>query len=218
MKRLNKEAKFMSAFLGKIHYWLFNKIQLHEILINNIAEFAKGNGFDTEGVLEQSYKKFGYPVSGSLENEIEHTNIHGWLQERIISVEKRLAYVVTEALKVKAVSVDQVAGIFTQNAVQTFKESGASKGKPQDYFTMIFDYMLEGMPCDRVNEIIENTETIISWKTTRCLHKSYWEEVGGDINNFYLFRDAWINGFLSLSNSGLIYNRAADAISTIKRV
>lgn len=35
------------------------------------------------------------------------------------------------------------------------------------FFKLIFDYMLEGMPCDRVNQIIENRETMITWETTR---------------------------------------------------
>ena len=89
----------MSAFLGKIHYWLYNKIQLHEDLINDVVNLAKKNGYDSENLLNKSYSMYGYPAVGSLENEIDHSNIHGWLQERIISVESRLAYIITELLK-----------------------------------------------------------------------------------------------------------------------
>lgn len=175
-------------------------------------------GYSGEFLLEESYVKFGKTVTGALEDNIEHSNIHGWLQERIFSVEKRLAYIITELLKNDIVKTEEIALIFNQNGAATMKESGVTADKPLELFTFIFDHMLEGMPCDRVNEIIENTEDVITWKTTRCLHKDHWDEVGGDIDNFYFFRDNWIDGFLSTSGTGYKYSRVADGISIIRRV
>lgn len=208
----------MSAFLGKIHYWLYNKILLHEKLIESVVELASSQGYNCEAMLKESFTKYGHPVTGDLEHNIEHSNIHGWLQERIISVEKRLAYIITELLKNNIVKSEDIAEIFQQNAIAAMKESGIKEGSPQDYFTLIFDNMLEGMPCDRVNEIIESNDSFISWKTTRCLHKDYWDEVGGDIGNFYYFRDAWINGFLNSSGAGYCYSRAEDGVNVIRRI
>lgn len=34
----------MSAFLGRIHYWLYNKVQLHEKLICEVVVLAKSKG------------------------------------------------------------------------------------------------------------------------------------------------------------------------------
>ena len=34
----------MSAFLGPIHYWLYNKIQLQEELIRKMAEYREKAG------------------------------------------------------------------------------------------------------------------------------------------------------------------------------
>lgn len=45
----------MSAFLGKIHYLLYNKIQLHEKLVEEIAELAKKNGYDSNSLLKRSF-------------------------------------------------------------------------------------------------------------------------------------------------------------------
>lgn len=208
----------MSAFLGKIHYWLYNKIQLHEALIDEIAQVSSNKGFNAKELLEKSYLEFGYPVKGNLEDEIEHSNIHGWLQERIISVEQRLAYVITELIKSNTLSKEDIEDIFRKNAQEIMKQIDIHDGAPQDYYTLIFDHMLEGMPCDRVNEIIENNSSKISWKTTMCLHKGYWNEVDGDINNYYFFRDSWINGFLEASGTNYRYNRTEDAVSTIERV
>ncbi|WP_026895689.1 hypothetical protein [Clostridiisalibacter paucivorans] len=208
----------MSAFLGKIHYWLYDKIQLHEKIIEEIIRISKNKGYNSDMMVKESYSRYGFPVRGVLENEIEHSNIHGWLQERIISVESRLAYVVNELLKNKIVKREELCEIFYENAAGTMKELGVNEGLPQDFFNLIFDYMLEGMPCDRVNEIIENNETMIQWKTIRDIHKQYWDAAGGDVNNFYSLRDAWINGFLEASGMEYKYTRTEEGINTIRQV
>ena len=208
----------MSAFLGKIHYWLYNKIQLHEKFINEVISLAKSKGYNSEMLREESYSRYGYPVTGELEKEIDHSNIHGWLQERIISVESRLAYVVTELLKSGIVKKEEITDVFYKNGAAKMKELEVNEGSPQALFNLIFDYMLEGMPCDRVNEIIENSEAKIQWKTTRDIHKHYWDAVQGEIDNFYSFRDGWINGFLSSSGMGYRYTRTDDGTNTIEKV
>lgn len=207
----------MSAFLGKIHYWLYDKIQLQEKIIDNIIKLSKVKGYNCEGLVNESYTKYGFPVTGILENEIEHTNIHGWLQQRIISAENRLAYVVTELLRNDVVTKEEVADIFYKNGMKIMEELGISEGYPEDFFKLIFDYMLEGMPCDRVNEVIENKENEIIWRTTRCLHGDYWRNVQGDFNNFYYFRDSWINGFLFASGTGYKYTRTEDGVNVIRK-
>ena len=40
----------MSLFLGKIHYWLFNKILWFEKLENEIINLAKEEGFEVEKI------------------------------------------------------------------------------------------------------------------------------------------------------------------------
>ncbi|AAK78735.1 hypothetical protein BJV85_003250 [Clostridium acetobutylicum] len=208
----------MSAFLGKIHYWLYNKIQLHEALIEDIAKLADNNGYKADSLISESYSKYGEPIVGSLEDNINHSNIHGWLQERIISVESRLAYIITNLLGDNIVKKEDIAHIFYQNGVNTMKELNVEDGTPENFFNLIFDYMLEGMPCDRVNEIIENSEESISWRTTSDLHRTYWDNVHGDVKNFNDFRDSWINGFFSESPAGYKYSRKEDGISTIEKV
>lgn len=208
----------MSAFLGKIHYWLFDKIKLHEKLINNIVELTQREGYNCEALISESYSKYGAPVTGLLENEIDHSNIHGWLQQKIISVESRLAYVITELLKNNAVKEDKIADIFYKNGLDIMNKLQINEGSPEDFFNLIFNYMLEGMPCDRVNKVIENNENEIIWETTQDLHKEYWDAVSGDINNYNNFRTSWINGFLNGSGAGYSYTRTEDGINTIKRV
>jgi len=207
----------MSAFLGKIHYWLYNKIQLHEKLIEDIVNLAKSNGYNSETLLNESYSLYGLPVRGQLENEIEHSNIHGWLQERIISVESRLAYVITVLLKNNVVKKEELDKSFYENGSSIMKELKINEGSPQEFFKLIYDYMLEGMPCDRVNEVIENSETIIVWKTTRDIHKEYWNRVGGDVEIYHYLKDSWIQGFLSESSTEYKYSRKENGINKIEK-
>jgi hypothetical protein len=210
----------MSAFLGKIHYWLYDKIKLHEKLIEAVAELAQKKGYNSEVLLSESYTKYGFPVTGALENEIEHSNIHGWLQQRIISVESRLAYIVTELLRNKVLTKEEIAEVFYINGADVMEyygnEQRTIERTSEELFKLIFDNMLEGMPCDRVSEVIESSETMIVWKTTIDIHKAYWDNVQGDVNNYYYLRDAWINGFLS--DTGYKYTSTDNGINTIQKV
>lgn len=45
----------MSAFLGKIHFWLYHKILLHEKLIESVAGLANKKGYDCEKLLADSH-------------------------------------------------------------------------------------------------------------------------------------------------------------------
>jgi len=207
---------YMSAFLGKIHYWLYNKILLQEKLIGDITELAKEKGYSSNTLLETSYSKYGFPVVGELEDVIEHSNIHGWLQEQIIGVESRLAYVITELVKTNTLTQEEITNVFFQDGEIRGNELGNVQGTPEDFFQLIFDYLLEGMPCDRVNNITANTAIHMSWETTRDLHQAYWDQVGGDIRNYNCYRNAWINGFLLVSEYE--YQHSDDGINTIRKV
>lgn len=71
----------MSLFLGKIHYWLFGKIQWFEGLEQEVLEFAKSKNLPVEEWTKEVYGKYGYPTEDRpLEEIIDTENIHGWLQ------------------------------------------------------------------------------------------------------------------------------------------
>ena len=208
----------MSLFLGKIHYWLYDKVLLHERLIESVTALAESKGYSSGNLIINSYARFGAPVTGPLEDNISHSNIHGWLQERIFSVEKRLAYIVTELLRKEIISIEEFDRVFYESGAEAMKNSGFKESKPQELFTQIFDHLLEGMPCDHVSQIIESTDDMISWETTRCLHKSHWDEIDGDISNFYRLRESWIKGFLHAFGIAYDYFRTQDGINIIRKV
>lgn len=207
----------MSAFLGKIHYWLYNKIELHEKLAEELLSSAMEKGYDVEGLRTAGYEKYGEPTVGALEDAIDHGNIHGWLQSRIHSVEGRIAFTVTSMLKTGAMDMAEMSQIFSNSGTAYAEGLEIGDLSPQDMHRAVFDFMLEGMPCDRVSETLSNTDDEFSWRAARCLHSDFWYAEGGDVANYHALRDSWIESFVGSSGSGLSYSRTADGISAIRR-
>lgn len=211
----------MSLFLGKIHYWLFKKITWFENLEEKIFEFAENKGFKTDDIKNDIYSRFGAPTEKKpLEEIIDTTNIHGWLQGRINSAEGRQAALVTLILNEN--------GEYKKDLLELFKSQGQSAGNeykntgvptsPNEMFNALNEYILEGMPCDRVNEVIENNEDEIVWETTQCLHTPHYTAVGGDVKNFYDLREEWVGAFVNSLNSEFVFEKVSENTQRIKRV
>lgn len=186
----------MSAFLGPIHYWLYNKIQLQEELIRSFLETAAQEGWNTVSG-EKLDAACGKADLRPLEDIIDQGNIHGWLHQRIGASEIRLAFLVTELLKEdpsRITKLKQVAYRFGENHSL---EDGVGA---DDALTFLEGTLLDGMPCDHVNRIIEHGEDRVAWQQTQCVHHEYWERVGGDISAYYALRAQIIEGILAHSN------------------
>lgn len=200
----------MSLFLGKIHYWLFAKIQWFEGLEQEVLNFAKSKSLPVEGWTKEVYGKYGYPTEDRpLEEIIDTGNIHGWLQNRIVLAEERSADFITKILNVNSEYINDLIKIYREQGIKAAIEYKAEKGAPSNAVQMyeaMNDYILEGMPCDRINEILVKDENRIQWIATECIHYSYWENKGGDVKNFYKLRDNWINSFIKELDENYNYN------------
>lgn len=80
----------MSAFLGPIHFWLYNKIQFQESLIDELVRVATAQGWSDEDLADKYCSK----DRRKLDKVIDESNIHGWLQSRIHDAEGRYAALV----------------------------------------------------------------------------------------------------------------------------
>ena len=202
----------MSAFLGPIHYWLYNKINIQQGLVEDIVSLSEKYNIqeDLKKELDTSY---GVTETRPLEEVIDQGNIHGWLQACVSQVEYKLAFSVTRVLEKKPELLNEIALLFKNKG----KESSLSKAtsNASDVYKAISDSLLDGMPCDHAYSVLEADESKVIWKRNTCVHKSYWEEVGGDINNYYLFREAFIRGFLS--DSSLVYEKIDEVTNMIKK-
>ena len=201
----------MSAFLAPIHTWLFNKIILAEELEKSLQEAYLDKYNDiAKDVVEKSLA-YGSPIdtSKSIEDIIDTSNIHGWLQDKITKVETRTAYIVTEMIKKYSQEAESIAeGCFATQG-KTIGETSKAKGvlgTPEELFNTLNNYLLEGMPCDRVTRVINSKINIFEWETTSCIHKGYWEMISGDVKVFYNLRQIWTKAFIENSNDEFTYN------------
>lgn len=196
----------MSAFLGPIHYWVYNKILVGENIQKEVLEFAKNRGINVDSIKSKAYEKYGEPDYSNLEDVIDEGNIHGWLQGRIDSLEYRLASIVTDILK-ENIKIEEIKEVFKSNGKEVFENIEDKSLSADGLFKVIFDNLVEGMPCDRVNLVEEESDEKVVWITTTCVHKRFWDAVGGDVNNYYILKDGWIEGFVSSSLKNFVYER-----------
>lgn len=205
----------MSAFLAPIHSWLFNKVVLFEdIEIGLRNKYIEAYGEEGKKIIEDS-KNYGELLdrSKSLEELIDLSNIHGWLQNKIQNGESRVAFILAEVIKKHGDEAIKIAeDVFLNSGV---KDGNAAKHKenPQnakDMFSTINNYILEGMPCDRVQKLLIADENIVRWINTDCVHKSNFEKVGGDINLFYKLRFLYLQGFVNAANEKLKFYYTND--------
>ncbi len=209
----------MSLFLGKIHFWLYNKILCLEKAQDKIVELAKENGMPIESWMEEDFKLYGKPTGNEpLENIIDQSNIHGWLQEKIKSSELRQASLVTRILNVDQKYKDKLIEIFNKQGEEAALEYSGQANNPEEIYNAANEFVLEGMPCDRAGRIILSTENEIMWTLEVCLHKPYWNEVGGDVENFYELRNAWMSSFVKTLNADFEYKKIEDGTYVIARV
>lgn len=200
----------MSAFLGPIHHWLYNKIQIQDKIIEEILRDGEKIKPDLEGVLET---KFGVTEKRPLEEVIDTENIHGWLQEQVSRSEYKLAYGITELLSMEPEFINNLENIF-KDAGKVLGGTISADNASQAYKT-ISDSLLDGMPCDRSNQILDTSDTSVTWKMVTCVHSPYWEEIGGRIEIYYQLRDEFIQG--CLLGTDLIYEKTDEATSRIRR-
>lgn len=211
----------MSLFLGKIHYWLFNKIVWFENLEGEIIKLANEEGINTTELVNELNSKYGEKLPNlPLEEMIDTSNIHGWLQDKIHSAEYRLASLTNKVLE-KNDGREKLEELYKRQGLVAANEAIENNKTVSDAFSIfnaINDYVLDGMPCDRVNEIVSNEEDKLVWKRRLCVHKEIWEAVGGNVDVFYDLRNTWIKTFVATVNSNYEYKVLGDNNFSIERV
>jgi len=201
----------MSAFLAPIHTWLFSKILLAEDLEVNLKKVYIDKYGEVAMDIAKKSLAYGNPIdtTKNIEDIIDVSNIHGWLQDKIGKVETRTAFIITEMIKKYDAEAEVIAKTCFEeqgkNVGETLKAKGTPE-RPEEIFNAINNYLLEGMPCDRVTRPIKSEEDIFEWETTSCIHKNNWEAASGDVNVFYELRHTWTKAFIEAVNDKFTYN------------
>ncbi|NSB15619.1 hypothetical protein [Clostridium beijerinckii] len=211
----------MSLFLGKIHYWLFNKILWFEKLEGEIINLAKEEGLNVDELRKEINEKYGEPTPDlPLEEMIDTSNIHGWLQEKIHSAEGRMAAWTTKLVNNNKSVTTKLEEIYSSQGIKAaseVKEKGMELINAGEIFDSINDYILDGMPCDRVNEVIKAEEDVVEWKRRVCVHSDIWNKEEGDVDYFYKLRSLWVKEFVNAVNSDFEYVEEGNNTMVIRK-
>lgn len=185
----------MSAFLGPIHHWLYRKVIIQNQFADRLVE-----GLLQEERCEAENEQFQKP----LEEIIDEMNIHGWLQDKVSFVERKLAMVVTNCIKEEVATIEQLVERAYQIGCMNAKQENIIKElHAAEAYQFLQDTLLDGMPCDHVNQVVSRSEDSVVWKQTCEIHQKYWDEVQGNIEHYYLLRNAFIKGLFA--DTGLQY-------------
>ncbi|OPJ56755.1 hypothetical protein [Alkalithermobacter paradoxus] len=209
----------MSLFLAPIHYWLFNKIKLSEELEKSIIKSHEERFEGIVEVVNESKLKYGDFLSEKpLEEIIDLSNIHGWLQERIRITESRSSYLFKELYskygeESKKIVMDEVK----KQSLESAKEVNIANS-PNEVFDRLNNYILEGMPCDRINAITEQNNTEIVWQQDRCIHEENYKVAHGDIKYMYEIRDVWVKTFVENISPGYVYTVERNGSKSVHKI
>ena len=190
----------MSAFLGPIHFWLYHKIGKQEELTKAIASYAEQKGW----IEDQAKYTKDLPA---LEDVIDESNIHGWLQGQIHDAETRYADLIDAVWNTKrSEEIRSIAFAFGK------KYALEASTSPAGAYKVFEDFFVNGMPCDRVNAVVSESEDALSWTITRDIHAQYWKDGSGV---YYLLRNEIMRGMLD--GTGLALASDDNVTYTIKR-
>jgi len=197
----------MSQFLAPIHQWLFKKIKIMESIEKAIIQTEFNEQEQTAVMSELAERTGEYLNNVPLADLIDHDNIHMWLQNKITMVESRQSFLIKDLLAKDSDVLTNVRKVYSNFGKQLGAE--AASEKPQDadkLFQLLNNYILEGMPCDRVNVVTDKSESNLDWRTERCVHADNWVKGGTDVEVYYQLRASFTEEFIKAANSAFEYN------------
>jgi hypothetical protein len=202
----------MSAFIGPIHYWLYEKIrvvsQREACIYEKAVEMC---GLKVEEVREQVWQIYGEPLpNDDLSEIIDPNNIHGWLQSQINIAESREAAFIKELLNMcGGTAHDLIERGFSEHG-KLCGEKAKALGKydvstAPGIYKALNDYYLNGMPCDRADRVVNSQADSILWDIGVCLQEPNWKRVGMDDKMMANFYQAWLKAFVDGINTAFAF-------------
>lgn len=211
----------MSLYLGKIHYWLYNKIKWFEGIEDELLKLAEKESIDVDNLKRELDEKYGERLEDKpLEELIDQSNIHGWLQNRINIAEGRVAKITYNLLDKSYDNMNKIYDVYEAQGIKAAKEVKAN-GKvnnAEEIYNCMNDYILDGMPCDRVNEVISSDNESITWVRNQCVHRHIFNEENVDVMSFYNMRDEWIKSFVHELNDNFEYIKVNNNEMKISKI
>lgn len=203
----------MSAFLGQIHFWLYKKIQLviaRESLIE--AEAAKRLGDLAQELHFTALDMYGQPIPAdrNLQMIIDHSNIHGWLQQQIEIATVREGTFIKDLLDCGGdEAAEAILNAFIiQGAAcgaEAAKELEGQELSPQAVYKVMQNYYLNGMPCDAGDTIVQDDATTYAWLGTYDNQRANWAKSGAPQVVMMAAYQAWFDAFVRNAAPGYTF-------------
>ncbi|MDR5587833.1 MULTISPECIES: hypothetical protein [Clostridium] len=209
----------MSLYIEEAHYVLFNKILWFESLEEDIINLAENEGLNIELLIKEINEEYGPKLPNlPLEEMVDINDVSRWLQEKITSAEERTAAWITRIINNNSNAKDKLEILYKnqgKKAAEELLEKHVDLKTAPQIFKGIYKYILDGIPSDKVNEIISSNENNIEWKIKICVHETIWNKEHGDVNYFYHLRSKWIEEFVHSANKEFKYIKNKDGIQLI---
>ncbi|MDO5714599.1 MAG: hypothetical protein Q4Q07_09225 [Tissierellia bacterium] len=178
----------MSQFLGMVHHMMYNKIMKREERMENLlSSLSKGK---KEEILQKMESK-GVLEKKPLEDIIDESNIHGWLNDKVIISEERLGIFLEEISK-------EMTKEELLERMKALGEKEVFSGSPKEGYIWIVQNILDGMPCDQGLVPIEESDRSFRFQVLHDLHAPYLPSNVVDL--YWDCRKAFMEGAFHKSN------------------
>lgn len=186
----------MKEKLAPIHYVQHSRIKIQENL-----EIFLTDLFNLQKIDEKSIALHGPRTSDeALETQIDHDNIHGWLESHLVTNEKRLSILSKEIIKENDENALHLAHAeYGKRLAESLKEKiHFSNG--QELFGSLNAVLLDGMPCDKINSLVEASDDHLVWHSAKDVHSEYYVEQELPEDLFLDLRNSFLSSFLKTLN------------------
>lgn len=206
----------MSAFLGPIHMWLYNQIQIVEKreaeIVKSFSE--KYSAAEIDDLIFPHRKQYGeLKEDKPLVELIAGSDIHPWLEKAVADAQSREAAIVA-ALVGKYGDRDLLFDIYAAQAEELAESAKVRDNVDEfslnDSFEIINEHFVERMPCDRLSGAVKEEGRII-WKHQSRLHQEFWQQTEVELQLMHQLYAEWLRVFAENLNSKLSHKREIES-------
>lgn len=169
----------------------FNKIKLLNDIANSIASYGEQCGYTN--LFEQVDLNCGAIPEGNIREVIDFSSPDQFLSLYTHIAEARFAFAVTQVLRISEKCWQPILD-FCKRVGQDNQVQGVETVANALYVYHLF--VLDGMPGEKTVEVIVQKENEITWTKLFDTHEEIWAKYKGDVNNYYLILQAFIDGLL----------------------
>ena len=194
----------MSAFLMPIHEEFFWKLkEVNERMNLLVSEGMVRWGAATEEAQWMAWEDYGQPLPRhvQLDKVIDKENIHGWLYERLLRVECReAAFMNYLAERVGDAAYEMGKEVYFEDGLREGRIEKSRAGRVSsalEIYKKLRYHLLNGMPCDQIDEIREDSPEICRIHKKTIPQREAWKRTLVDPSKMEEMYLSWITGFFS---------------------